>query len=59
MLYGPVVAGFPAGRAVEEAVSAKTNIDLALAKTAELFALALCLRSFTLHANNFFGSSGA
>jgi hypothetical protein len=46
-----VVAGLPAGRTVVEAILAEANVDLALAETAVLFALAALLTHITLRAH--------
>jgi hypothetical protein len=51
-----VVAGFPAGFAIHQAIGAYADIDNRLAQTAILFALATILGLFTLRATVFCGA---
>ena len=48
LVRGFVVAGLAAGFAVQQAVSAKTNLDHGLAEAAEFFALARTFELFAL-----------
>jgi len=55
-----IVAGFAAGRAIEQPVLAEADVNLALAKTAILLAEAFLFHHFTLHADELLsGPSGA
>jgi hypothetical protein len=54
-----VIASLAARGAVKQAVLAEANVQLALAKAAELFADAARLRHLTLHADVFLTSRGA
>ena len=53
-----VVAGFATRRTIKEPVLAEPNIQLALAKTAKLFAVAFFLTHFALHADILLSGTG-
>jgi len=53
-----VAASFAAGRAIEEAILAEPDIELALAQATVLLAFAAVFGHFALHAAEFFDGGG-